>query len=169
MVIFLAVGEIVRPFSDVLWFCKNKLDKKNSKYIYALIGVGIAIALSLIRVIFDFSLLYIIVPGYFISLGLSFFVPKIYTAIAFDSGGVASGPLTSSFILSMLIGACITLQGNDNIMSLAFGVISLVAMTPLITIQLLGFKSFVSHAVRKKTQMRRIVNSEEDCKIINFR
>lgn len=142
---------------------------KRSMFISLCIGVGIAIALSLIRVIFDFSLLYIIVPGYFISLGLSFFVPKIYTAIAFDSGGVASGPLTSSFILSMLIGACITLQGNDNIMSLAFGVISLVAMTPLITIQLLGFKSFVSHAVRKKTQMRRIVNSEEDCKIINFR
>ena len=141
---------------------------KKSMFISLCIGVGIAIALSLIRVIFDFSILYIIVPGYFISLGLSFFVPKIYTAIAFDSGGVASGPLTSSFILSLLIGACITLQGEDKIMSLAFGVISFVAMTPLITIQLLGFKSFVAHNFKKNNQMRKIVNSE-DCKIINFR
>lgn len=142
---------------------------KKSMFISLCIGVGIAIALSLIRVIFDFSLLYIIVPGYFISLGLSFFVPKIYTAIAFDSGGVASGPLTSSFILSLLIGACIGLQGSDKIMSLAFGVISLVAMTPLITIQLLGFRSFVALNFKRKNQMRKIVNSEEDCKIINFR
>ena len=85
------------------------------------------------------------------------FVPKIYTAIAFDSGGVASGPLTSSLILSLLIGACIFTQGEDNIMSLAFGVVSLVAMTPLITIQLLGFKSFVSLHFRKSSQMRKII------------
>lgn len=142
---------------------------KKAMFISLCIGVGIAIALSLLRVIFDFSLLYIIVPGYFISLGLSFFVPKIYTAIAFDSGGVASGPLTSSFILSLLIGSCIALQGSDKIMSLAFGVISLVAMTPLITIQLLGFKSFVTMNFKKKNQMNKIINSEEDCKIINFR
>lgn len=141
---------------------------KRSMFISLCIGVGIAIALSLLRVIYNFPLLYIIVPGYFISLGLSFFVPKIYTAIAFDSGGVASGPLTSSFILSLLIGACVTLQSENEIMSLAFGVVSLVAMTPLITIQLLGFKSFVTHKVRKESQMRRIANSE-DRKIINFR
>lgn len=141
---------------------------KKSMFISLCIGVGIAIALSLLRVIFNFPLLYIIVPGYFISLGLSFFVPKIYTAIAFDSGGVASGPLTSSFILSMLIGSCITLQSENEIMSLAFGVVSLVAMTPLITIQLLGFKSVVTQKVRKRHQMRQIVNSE-DRKIINFR
>ena len=141
---------------------------KRSMFISLCIGVGISIALSLLRVIYSFPLLYIIVPGYFISLGLSFFVPKIYTAIAFDSGGVASGPLTSSFILSLLIGACVTLQSENEIMSLAFGVVSLVAMTPLITIQLLGFKSFVTHKVRKESQMRRIANSE-DRKIINFR
>ncbi len=141
---------------------------KRSMFISLCIGVGIAIALSLLRVIYSFPLLYIIVPGYFISLGLSFFVPKIYTAIAFDSGGVASGPLTSSFILSLLIGACVTLQSENEIMSLAFGVVSLVAMTPLITIQLLGFKSFVTHKVRKESQMRRIANSD-DRKIINFR
>ena len=142
---------------------------KKSMFISLCIGVGIAISLSLLRVVVDFPLLYIIVPGYFLSLGLSFFVPKIYTAIAFDSGGVASGPLTSSFILSLLIGACVFTQGHNEIMSLAFGVVSLVAMTPLITIQLLGFRSFVSLHFRKSTQMRKIINSEEDCKIINFR
>ena len=72
------------------------------------------------------------------------------------------------FVL-ILIGACIFTQGADNIMSLAFGVVSLVAMTPLITIQLLGFKSFVSLHFRKSSQMRKIIDSKEDCKIINFR
>ena len=160
-----AVKILVHQVEDIT---EGSVSKK-SMFISLCIGVGIAIALSLVRVVFNFPLLYIIVPGYFLSLGLSFFVPRIYTAIAFDSGGVASGPLTSSFILSLLIGACVLIQGNDNIMSLAFGVVSLVAMTPLITIQLLGFKSFVSLHFRKSTQMRRIINSEEDCKIINFR
>ena len=73
--------------------------KKRSMLIALSAGVGVSIALSAIRVIFDFSILYYLIPGYFLSLGLSFFVPKLYTAIAFDSGGVASGPLTSSFIL----------------------------------------------------------------------
>ena len=70
------------------------------------IGVGVSIGLSVLRVRFGFSLLYYLIPGYLISLGLSFFVPRLYTAIAFDSGGVASGPLTSSFILPLVIGAC---------------------------------------------------------------
>ena len=74
------------------------------------IGVGVSIGLSVLRVRFGFSLLYYLIPGYLISLGLSFFVPRLYTAIAFDSGGVASGPLTSSFILPLVIGACCTLQ-----------------------------------------------------------
>ncbi len=63
------------------------------------VGVGISIGLSMLRILLDFSILYYVIPGYLISLGLSFFVPGLYTAIAFDSGGVASGPLTSSFIL----------------------------------------------------------------------
>ena len=76
-------------------------------------GVGAAIALSMIRIVFDFSIVYYIIPGYFISLALSLFVPPVYTAIAFDSGGVASGPMTSCFILPFAIGACCTLQGAD--------------------------------------------------------
>lgn len=131
------------------------------------LGVGISIGLSMIRVIFDFSILYYIIPGYLISLGLSFFVPGIYTAIAFDSGGVASGPLTSSFILPFAIGACAMIQGEGKILEDAFGIVSMVAMTPLITIQLLGFRSVMSRKVREKIAMRRIIGAEDE-QIIEF-
>ena len=76
------------------------------------VGVGASIALSVIRIIYDFSLVYYVIPGYFISLALSLFVPPVYTAIAFDSGGVASGPMTSGFILPFAIGMCVGLQGE---------------------------------------------------------
>lgn len=133
-------------------------------------AVGLSIGLSLIRMKFGFSLLYYIVPGYLISLGLSFFVPKIYTAIAFDSGGVASGPLTSSFILPLAIGACVSLAGGDtaNILTDAFGVVAMVAMTPLITIQALGFKAVTSRSVRNRITMRRILSADDE-QIIYFK
>ena len=92
------------------------------------IGVGVSIGLSLLRVHYGFSLLYYLVPGYLLSLGISFMVPKLYTAIAFDSGGVASGPLTSSFILPMVIGACVSMQGAPAVLDFAFGVVAMVAM-----------------------------------------
>ncbi|MBQ3659782.1 MAG: DUF1538 domain-containing protein [Bacteroidales bacterium] len=131
------------------------------------IGVGISIGLSVLRVYFGFSLLYYLVPGYLISLGLSFFVPKLYTAIAFDSGGVASGPLTSSFILPLVIGACATMQGESAVMDFAFGVVAMVAMTPLITIQTLGFKSVLSVRQRESAAIRRILAAADD-QIIYF-
>ena len=129
------------------------------------IGVGLSICLSVIRIIFGFSILYYLIPGYLISLGLSFFVPKIYTAIAFDSGGVASGPLTSTFILPFAIGVCCAMGGN--ILSDAFGIVAMVAMTPLITIQLLGFASISKKRVASKLAMKRILD-EEDNQIIRF-
>lgn len=132
------------------------------------IAVGISICLSIIRVIFNFSILYYLIPGYLISLGLSFFVPKIYTAIAFDSGGVASGPLTSSFILPLVIGACEAASGNSNIYSLAFGVVAMVAMTPLITIQLLGFKAVTAKKVRERITLKRILAADDE-QIIYFK
>lgn len=131
------------------------------------IGVGVSIGLSIIRIIFNFSLLYYLIPGYLLSLGLSFFVPKLYTAIAFDSGGVASGPLTSSFILPMAIGACIALNGEAEVLSLAFGIVSMVALTPLITIQTLGFRAVMSQKARSKAAMRRILASDDE-QIIYF-
>lgn len=138
---------------------------KKSMMIALSVGVGISIALSIIRIIFDFSILYYLIPGYLISLGLSFFVPRMYTAIAFDSGGVASGPLTSTFILPFAIGACMAFDGN--VLSNAFGVVAMVAMTPLITIQLLGFNAVVKKQVRERIAMRRILD-EDDGQIIDF-
>ena len=131
------------------------------------IGVGISICLSVLRIIFHFNILYYLIPGYFISLGLSFFVPGLYSAIAFDSGGVASGPLTSSFILPFAIGVCAALQGVENIMSDAFGVVAMVAMTPLITIQLLGFKAILTKKVNENIAMKRILSADDE-QIINF-
>lgn len=128
-----------------------------------------SICLSIIRIIFGFSLLYYLVPGYLISIALSFFIPKVYTAIAFDSGGVSSGPLTSSFILPFAIGICYGLHNNSSefILSDAFGVVSLVAMTPLISIQLLGFKSIMSNRIRSKVRMKKILESSDE-QIIDF-
>ena len=94
-------------------------------------------------------------------------MPRLYTAIAFDSGGVASGPLTSSFILPLVIGACCTLQGESAVLDFAFGVVSMVAMTPLITIQTLGFKSVVSVRRRESAAIRRILAAADD-QIIYF-
>ena len=131
------------------------------------IGVGAAIGLSMVRIVFDFSLVYYIVPGYFISLALSLFVPPVYTAIAFDSGGVASGPMTSGFILPFAIGVCVSAQGAEAVLRDAFGVVALVAMAPLITIQLLGFRGIVAEKVNERRAMKRILDAD-DQQIINF-
>ena len=131
------------------------------------VGVGAAITLSMIRIVYDFSLVYYIIPGYFISLALSLFVPPVYTAIAFDSGGVASGPMTSGFILPFAVGACVAVQGEAAVLRDAFGVVALVAMIPLITIQLLGFKGLIDARVQERKAMKRILDAD-DQQIINF-
>ena len=100
------------------------------------LGVAASIGLAMIRVLTGISIFWFILPGYFIALCLSFFVPKIFTAIAFDSGGVASGPMTATFLLPFAMGACQAVGGN--IVQDAFGVVAMVAMTPLITIQVMG-------------------------------
>ncbi len=99
-------------------------------------GISVSLGLSMLRIILNIPIICILLPGYAISIILTFFVPKIFTSIAFDSGGVASGPMTATFLLSFSIGACEAVGGN--IFADAFGIIAMVAMTPLITIQLLG-------------------------------
>ncbi|MDE6362362.1 MAG: DUF1538 domain-containing protein [Clostridia bacterium] len=142
--------------------------KKIEMLIALSLAVGVSLCLSIIRMIYHFSLLYYLIPGYLISLGLSFFVPRVYTAIAFDSGGVASGPLTSSFILPLIVGACVSINGGaDSILTDAFGVVAMVAMTPLITIQALGFKAIMSAKVRDKIAMKRILSADDE-QIIYF-
>lgn len=100
------------------------------------IGVSVSVGLAMVRVLTGISILWFIVPGYAIALILTFFVPKIFTAIAFDSGGVASGPMTATFLLPFAMGACEAVGGT--IITDAFGIVAMVAMTPLITIQVMG-------------------------------
>ena len=140
---------------------------RKSMMIGLCIGVGAALGLSMIRIVFDFSLVYYVIPGYFISLALSLFVPPVYTGIAFDSGGVASGPMTSGFILPLAIGACVAIQGPDAVLRDAFGVVALVAMAPLITIQLLGFQGLLLERRNERRAMKRILDAD-DQQIINF-
>ena len=100
------------------------------------LGVAISVGLAMMRVLTGLPIQWIILPGYLIALVLSRFVPKIFVGIAFDSGGVASGPMTSTFLLPLSIGTCQALGGN--LMTDAFGVVALVALTPLIAIQIMG-------------------------------
>lgn len=100
------------------------------------IGVAFSVGIAMFRVVTGISVMWFIVPGYAAAIILSFFVPKIFTAIAFDSGGVASGPMTATFLLPFAMGACEVMGGN--IITDAFGVVAMVAMTPLITIQIMG-------------------------------
>ena len=100
------------------------------------IAVSLAMGLSMVRVLTEVSILWFVAPGYVLALGMSFFVPRTFTAIAFDSGGVASGPLTAAFMLPFAMGASAALGGN--VMNSAFGLVALVAMMPLITVQIMG-------------------------------
>lgn len=100
------------------------------------IGVSVSIGLAMIRVLTGISIMWFLIPGYAVALILTFFVPRIFTGIAFDSGGVASGPMTATFALPFAMGACAAMGGN--VMQDAFGVVAMVAMTPLITIQIMG-------------------------------
>lgn len=100
------------------------------------IGVSVSIGLSMLRILTGLSIHWIVIPGYLIALVLSRFVPKMFVGIAFDSGGVASGPMTTTFLLPLSIGACESIGGN--IMTDAFGVVALVALTPLIAVQIMG-------------------------------
>ena len=100
------------------------------------IAVALANGLAMVRVLTGAPILYFVVPGYLIALALTFFVPPTFTAIAFDSGGVASGPLTATFMLPLAMGACMAAGGN--VMTDAFGIVALVAMMPLITVQVMG-------------------------------
>lgn len=101
------------------------------------VGVCISIGLAMVRILTGLNIMWVLIPGYVIALVLTFFTPPIFTGIAFDSGGVASGAMVSSFVLPLAIGACSVLDPAA-IMTQAFGCVAFVALTPLITIQILG-------------------------------
>ena len=116
-------------------------------------GVSISVGLAMVRVLTGISILWFLIPGYAVAIGISFVVPKLFTAIAFDAGGVASGPMTATFLLPLAQGACVAVGGN--IVTDAFGVVAMVAMTPLITVQLMGL------AAQLKTGRRRAARAAE--------
>ena len=125
------------------------------------VGVAVSVGLAMIRVLSGISILWFLVPGYLLALVLTFFVPKIFTAIAFDSGGVASGPMTATFLLPFAMGACEALGGN--IITDAFGIVAMVAMTPLITIQTMGVIFMVKEKnLHQKAASLAVVGSESD-------
>ena len=99
-------------------------------------GVACAVALSMARVLTGFNIYWVLIPGYALALAMSRFVPAVFVGIAFDSGGVASGPMTSTFLLPLSMGACAAVGGN--VVTDAFGVVALVALAPLIAIQVMG-------------------------------
>lgn len=143
IVLGLVIGAVVVCAEPAVWVLTEQVEdisggaiKRKVLLLTLSAGVACAIGLAMSRVLFRFSIWYILIPGYAIALLLTFFCPKLFTSIAFDSGGVASGPMTSTFILSFTLGASQASGGNP--LTDAFGVIALVAMTPIIAIQVLG-------------------------------
>ena len=125
------------------------------------VAIALAMALAMLRVVTGISILWFLVPGYAIALGLSLFVPDIYTAIAFDSGGVASGPMTATFMLQFMMGVSIARGGN--VLTDAFGIVAMVAMMPLLSIQTVG----VIYQ-RKAQRAAQELESYGDCDIIEL-
>lgn len=131
------------------------------------IGVSVSVGLSMAKVLIGLPIQWIVIPGYIIALVFSRFVPKIFIGIAFDSGGVASGPMTTTFLLPLSIGACNAIGGN--LMTDAFGVVALVALTPLIAIQMMGlvYQYKVRKAQRISVQEPKVIQDFED-EILEF-
>ncbi len=137
-----AVHSLKRQVSEIT---KGAISQK-SVAVALSVGVSVSVGISMLRVLTGIPVMPFLVFGYAVSLVISFFVPSIYTGIAFDSGGVASGPMTSTFMLPFAMGACEAIGGN--IMTDAFGIVAMIAMTPLITIQVLGLYERRNHIRR---------------------
>ncbi|MDE5899211.1 MAG: DUF1538 domain-containing protein [Treponemataceae bacterium] len=151
----LCMGAIVVCAEPAVWVLTEQVEslsrgaiKRKLMLVFLSIGSAVAIGLAMLRVLYGFSLMRILVPGYAFAMILMLFCPNLFTALAFDSGGVASGPITSTFVLAFTLGASHACSGNSD----AFGVIALVAMTPLIAIQILG----ILYDFRKKAINRRM-------------
>ena len=122
-------------------------------------GVCLSVGLAMARVLTGLNILWLLIPGYAVSLGLSFFVPPIFTGVAFDSGGVASGPMTATFLLPFAMGACTALGGS--LMTDAFGIVAMVAMTPLVTIQVMGLGSQLIRQLARRNMRVRLERVED--------
>ena len=151
------LGAVVVCAEPAVWVLTEQVEEisgghiKRSIMLAALsISVSLAVVLGMMRVVTGMSIWYILLPGYGLALFLTFFCPRLFTAIAFDSGGVASGPMSTTFVLALTLGASYAVGGNPT--TDAFGMIAMIAMAPLITIQILGmaFKYMESKQMKKK-------------------
>ena len=131
-----AAEPAVHVLNKQVYELTNGMIPKKALSVSLSIGVCASVGLAMIRILTGLPIMYLLLPGYIFSLVLSFFVPPMFTAIAFDSGGVASGPMTATFLLPLAMGVCSAVGGD--IATDAFGIVAMVAMTPLITIQILG-------------------------------
>ncbi len=148
----LLLGAIIVCAEPAVWVLSEQVEsvsggtiKRKVLLIFLSVGTAIAIALSMLRAVTGFNLKFIIIPGYIIAMVLMLFCPSLFSGIAFDSGGVASGPLTSTFVLSFTLGAAASGEGGND----SFGVIALVAMMPLLAIQLMGIIYKIKQGGRK--------------------
>ena len=132
---------------------------QNAMLLSLSIGVAVSVGISMLRVVYGISIWYFLIPLYALAIELSFFSPKIFTMIAFDSGGVASGPMTATFMLPFAMGACAALGGN--ITTDAFGLVAMVAVTPLVTIQMMGI-AYKIKLKRAEADKAAVIPDEED-------
>jgi hypothetical protein len=133
------------------------------------ISVGISVGLAMLRVITEISIWWVLLPGYGLAIVLSFFVPKVFTAVAFDSGAVASGPMTATFLLPFTMGACAAVGGD--IMMDAFGVVAMVAMTPLFTVQIIGLmydRRMKATKAEEQEEMGTLAGQMEDAEFVDW-
>ncbi len=151
-----AVHSLKRQVNEIT----NGAISQNSVAIALSVGVSVSVGIAMLRVLTGISILPFLIIGYAVSLVISYFVPNIYTGIAFDSGGVASGPMTSTFMLPFAMGACEAIGGN--VMTDAFGIVALIAMAPLITIQILGLYERRKHASKIRKLHTEISMIEDD-------
>ncbi len=139
----LCLGAVVVCAEPAVWILTEQVETLSGGHIRRPImlaalslSIAVAVALGMTRVVTGLSIWYIIVPGYALALLLTKYTPPLFTAIAFDSGGVASGPMSTTFVLSLTLGASMSVGGNPA--TDAFGMVAMIAMAPLVTIQLLG-------------------------------
>ncbi|MBQ8197064.1 MAG: DUF1538 domain-containing protein [Clostridia bacterium] len=145
-----AAEPAVHVLTDQVYEITSGMIPKKALSVSLGIGVAVSVGLAFTRVLMQIPIMYFLIPGYAVALILTFVVPDIFTAIAFDSGGVASGAMTTSFLLPLTLGLCTAVGGNVALEG--FGVVAMVAMTPLITLQILGLVFKIKTIRHKKKQ-----------------
>ena len=159
-----AVHVLTKQIEDV----SSGTIKRSTILIALALGVGLAVCLAMTRALYNFSVMYYIIPGYLLSIGLMLATPDLFAAIAFDSGGTASGPVAVSFVLPVTIGVFITRNTDARLIyEFAFGLVALIALTPILSIQLIGVGQQIKESIIIR-RMRLQPFDENDAQIIHF-